>query len=84
MKKLALGIVVTGLTTLFAAVPSQARDYKYCLYRDMMDGGDCSFESYEQCRASASGRAADCRLNPRWIYAPQRTVKKSKKRRSSY
>jgi hypothetical protein len=32
------------------------------------DWFDCSFTSLEQCRASASGRAASCDLNPYYAY----------------
>ena len=78
--KLMLGVAVTSLV-LAAATPSHARDYKYCMYRDMMDGGDCSYETYEQCRASASGRIGDCRINPRWAFLPQPQPRAYKKYR---
>ncbi len=73
-----MGFAVATLV-LAAATPSDARnykasqprDYKYCLYRDMMDGGDCMYATYEQCQASASGRIGDCRINPRWAFARQ-------------
>ncbi|HEY0218437.1 MAG TPA: DUF3551 domain-containing protein [Afipia sp.] len=83
MKKLTIGVAAIGLTALAASVPSQAqaRNYKYCLYQDRMGGGDCSFVSYEQCRASASGRIADCRINPMWAYGGQDQPVKKKHRR---
>jgi Protein of unknown function (DUF3551) len=69
-----IGLIVT-LGTLLAAVPSQAQtydpNYPVCMHRytgDIAGGGghwyDCSFTSLPQCRATASGRAATCDLNP--------------------
>jgi hypothetical protein len=48
------------------AAPAAARDYPYCIkgcdYGSSL--GDCSFASYQQCQASASGRLAYCAANP--------------------
>ena len=57
---LAMAIVST------AAMPATARDYPYCIRGcDFGAGrGDCSFASYQQCQASASGRLAYCAANP--------------------
>ncbi|RTL50241.1 MAG: DUF3551 domain-containing protein [Bradyrhizobiaceae bacterium] len=72
MKMLMIGIAAGGLSMLAATAPSQARDYKYCLYEGgEVAAGDCSFVTYAQCQASASGRVADCRINPRWAYGRQ-------------
>ena len=45
---------------------STARDYRYCIQGEYYGGGtgDCSFTSYQQCQASASGRTAYCGANP--------------------
>jgi hypothetical protein len=45
---------------------SAARDYRYCIQGDDFAGGagDCSFASYQQCQATASGRTAFCGANP--------------------
>jgi hypothetical protein len=52
--------------------PAQARDYPFCIKGDEYDSavGDCSFDTYEQCKATASGRLAYCDANP--FYRPQR------------
>jgi hypothetical protein len=65
-------IVIAG--ALFAAAPSQAQTfdphYPVCMhvYSGASGGGgdwyDCSFISLPQCRATATGRAATCDLNP--------------------
>ncbi len=68
------GLIVT-LGALLAAAPSQAQtydpNYPVCMHvytGDIGGGGghwyDCSFTSLPQCRATASGRAATCDLNP--------------------
>lgn len=46
--------------------PASARDYPYCLQgRQQGYPGDCSFSSFAQCKAAASGTESDCGLNPR-------------------
>ena len=47
---------------------SAARDYRYCIQGNDFAGaaGDCSFASYQQCQATASGRTAYCGANPRF------------------
>jgi hypothetical protein len=55
---------------------SAARDYQYCIRGDAFAGGagDCSFASYQQCQATASGRTAYCEANPRFPnVVPNRT-----------
>lgn len=64
---LAVGAIYTG-----GVAPAAARDYPYCLQAPETGiPGDCSYTSYAQCRASASGRLADCNLNPRVAYGRQ-------------
>ena len=43
---------------------SAARDYRNCIQGDAFAGGACSFASYQQCQATASGRTAYCVANP--------------------
>lgn len=62
-----LTALALGLCGLFAAdaTPAAARDYPFCLMgRDFAGYGDCQFETYAQCQASASGREAYCGANP--------------------
>jgi hypothetical protein len=46
--------------------PAQARDYPFCIKGDSIGSplGDCSFDTYQQCQAAASGRLAFCDANP--------------------
>jgi Protein of unknown function (DUF3551) len=41
-----------------------AQSYAFCLKGCDFGAGDCSFASYQQCQASASGREAWCAPNP--------------------
>jgi hypothetical protein len=49
--------------------PAQAHDYRYCLYEDNSEAGDCYYDTYAQCEASASGRVGYCNINPRAAFA---------------
>jgi Protein of unknown function (DUF3551) len=48
---------------------AQARDYPFCIKAEWYLGGpgDCAFDTYEQCLASASGRRAYCDVNPSYV-----------------
>ncbi len=77
-----MGIAAAGLMSLMTTVPSEARNYRYCLFEGGgIMGRDCSFETYAQCAASASGRIADCRINPMWAFGGQDQPVRKKKRR---
>jgi len=54
------------ITATLASTPALALDLPYCIKGcDFPAGaGDCSFSSYQQCQASASGRDATCAANP--------------------
>ena len=77
-------MVASGI--LLAAAPAQAQTfdprYPVCMrvYSGANGGGgewyDCSFTSIPQCRATASGRAATCDLNPYYpVNAPPRRLR---------
>jgi hypothetical protein len=60
----ALTLCLAALTS--SASPAAARDFPFCIKGcDFGAGlGDCSFSSYQQCQATASGRDATCDANP--------------------
>ena len=59
------GLLIAGLVA--TASPSFARQDRYCLFGSTWGlHGPCQFSTYEQCRASASGTGAGCRLNPHY------------------
>ena len=37
--------------------------------------GECAYSTYNQCMASASGRAAYCNVNPRVAFGEQRRMR---------
>ena len=80
-----LALTVLSAATLLAASPSRAQtydpNYPVCLqvFTGFMDYYyECSYTSLEQCRMSASGRAAQCIVNP--YYAPAKRPKGTRHR----
>jgi hypothetical protein len=73
MRILAFAVLAAG--TLLSAPPTQAQtydpNYPVCLH--VMGRGanyyECRYSSLPQCNASASGRAAQCELNPYYAHA---------------
>jgi hypothetical protein len=66
MRRALLALLVGCAASATVATSASARDYPYCIRGcDFGAGlGDCSFTSYQQCQASASGRVATCAENP--------------------
>jgi hypothetical protein len=66
MRAAILAVMAIGAVSAFATAPAQARDYPFCIkgqgYPSSL--GDCSFSTYEQCEATASGRYNYCDVNP--------------------
>lgn len=61
-----LTLSAAGAATLVGSSPAAAFDYPYCVQgRGVGIPGDCSYASYAQCMASASGRGLYCSVNPR-------------------
>jgi len=69
MRNLALAILMIG--AILTALPAQAQTYggtsPVCLR--WAKSYDCSFTSLAQCNASASGRTAECYINPYYANA---------------
>ena len=84
MRKLilaAMAIVAIGATGTATTPAARAQDYAYCLQgRDEGIPGDCSYSTYAQCQASASGRNASCNTNPRAAFAQQHTRERGHRR----
>jgi hypothetical protein len=61
-------LLVLAVASLIATVPdvAAAGGLAYCIQGCDFGGGagDCSFSSYQQCQATASGRDATCAANP--------------------
>ena len=63
-------VLAMGFATFASSVPAKADDYPWCTQgRSLGYPGDCSYQTYAQCMASASGRALFCGINPRVAFA---------------
>ena len=66
----ALVLIMSGIGTILIASPLQAQTYDpnfpICLQSCALGGCkiECDYTSLAQCKASASGRAAQCYTNP--------------------
>jgi Protein of unknown function (DUF3551) len=71
---LAIGaLLATGVAMTAGLSPAAAFDYPYCIQgKDFGVPGDCSYRSYTECMATASGRDAFCNINPRVAAVPPR------------
>jgi hypothetical protein len=58
-------ILAGAIATLAGSAPAAAIDYPWCVQgKEVGYPGDCSYSTYAQCQASASGRYASCGVNP--------------------
>ena len=69
-----LAVTILSAGTLLAAAPARAQTYApgypVCLHvYGQVSYYECSYSSLPQCNASASGRAAQCVVNPYLAYA---------------
>lgn len=76
-----LAVTAAGAATLAGSAPAAARDYPYCITGGGFGyPGDCSYSTYAQCRASASGRRVDCNVNPIFAFGQQQQPRRSRHR----
>jgi hypothetical protein len=66
MRNAVWALMAFGGACVADAAPAAAKDYPYCIKGCDFGGGagNCSFSSYQQCLATASGRDATCAANP--------------------
>jgi hypothetical protein len=66
MRNAFLVLMACCAATTASALPAAAQEFPFCIKGcDFNSGlGDCSFSSYAQCQATASGRDAYCDANP--------------------
>ncbi|QWG13170.1 DUF3551 domain-containing protein [Bradyrhizobium sediminis] len=68
-----LVLLAAGASTMAGSTPAAAYDYPYCIQGGGWGvPGDCSYRSYAQCMAAASGRRVYCNINPRVAFDRQR------------
>ena len=88
MRILALAILAIGAAS--ASAPAQAQTYDprfpVCLHvMGRISYYDCSYASLPQCNMSASGRSAQCVINPYYAYASQQpSARRYKQHRNGY
>jgi hypothetical protein len=64
-----VALSAVSAVTVASPTPASAYDYPYCAQgRGFGIPGDCSYSSYGQCMAAASGRGLYCAVNPRAAY----------------
>ena len=67
MRSLVLALVAAGGLAVAGLAPAGAvgTRYPFCIQGDQYPGlSNCTFTSYEQCQATASGRRLQCIENP--------------------
>lgn len=68
-----LALLSAGAATLAGPTPAAAYDYPWCIQgRGWGIPGDCSYRTYAQCMATASGRDVYCNVNPRVAFDRKR------------
>jgi hypothetical protein len=71
-----LALLTAAAATLAGSGPAAAIDYPYCIQGGGWGiPGDCSYRSYAECMASASGRRVYCNVNPRVAFGKQRRAR---------
>jgi Protein of unknown function (DUF3551) len=59
-------LLAAGAAMTAGSSPAAAFDYPYCIQgKGVGVPGDCSYRSYTECLATASGRDVYCNINPR-------------------
>jgi hypothetical protein len=70
MRGILWALLTAGFIGIAGSTPAEARDYRFCLQSPEVGiPGDCSYSTYAQCMASASGRYAYCNINPRVAFS---------------
>jgi hypothetical protein len=68
-----LASLAAGALTIAGAGPAAAIDYPWCIQgRGWGIPGDCSYRTYAECMATASGRNVYCNINPRVAFGQRR------------
>jgi Protein of unknown function (DUF3551) len=72
-----LALTAAGFATLATSAPAAAQDYPWCVQgRQTGIPGECAYQTFAQCMASASGRDAYCGRNPRNAFGQQQAPRR--------
>jgi len=75
-----LALTAIGVGSIAGSAPAAAYDYPWCAQgRGFGIPGDCSYQTYNQCMASASGRNLYCNINPRAAFGQQQYPRRHKR-----
>ena len=75
-----LALTAVGMGSTAGSAPAAAQDYPYCIQGGGWGiPGDCSYQTYAQCMASASGRRVYCNINPRVAFGQQQYPRRNKR-----
>ena len=83
-------LTILAIAAASSAVPAQAQTYDpgypVCLHvMGRISYYECTYTSLPQCNMSASGRSAQCVINPYYAYASQEPpARRYKRHRSGY
>jgi hypothetical protein len=70
---LTVSALAAAIVAMATSGPAAAFDYPWCAQgRGVGIPGDCSYRTYGQCMASASGRNLYCNINPRVAFGRER------------
>jgi uncharacterized protein DUF3551 len=86
MRRLALAIVAIATVSVIGPAPAQtyAPGYPVCLHvYGPVTYYECRYVSLAQCNASASGRAAQCVINP-YVSSAEGPVQRYRRYRQAY
>ena len=68
-----VALLAAAAATIAGSGPAAAIDYPWCIQGGGWGiPGDCSYRSYAECMATASGRRVYCNINPRVAFGRQR------------
>jgi hypothetical protein len=87
MRMLALAILAIGTVFATGAAQAQAWDPNYPVCMQVFgrfNSNECRYTSLPQCNASASGRAAECLLNPYFARAEVAQARAYRRHRHVY
>jgi Protein of unknown function (DUF3551) len=83
MRRPVLTLAAFGVACAINAAPAVAGGMPFCIKGCDFGGGagDCSFSTYQQCVATASGRDATCAANPYFSQSADLQPNRSSRRR---
>ena len=86
MRTVFLALATSAAIFATGLAPAGAQNYPYCIQGDEFAGGsgECSFLTYAQCQASASGRTAYCAPNRYYVTAQAQLVDRGRARHRSH